>query len=316
MPRNRRPCAGGGAALRREPPRVHPPVDGASTGSWLAPALTALLLYGLGQGFVKKYIGDVSPARFCLFFVVARSLVGLGYFATQEHPPPFDPAGRDFMLWSTLVYVMDGLGWILYYESIVYGPIAIVGTLSAAYPALTVLFAAMFLGEVLTPWQYLGVFLVLGACIGLAWSPPDPSKPGASRRWIPMAGAALLLWGGAQTILKYAYGLPQASEANVMLYMTFGGWATLGVYGLLYGRRVGYGPKEWSRAMLPMGMMAGGDAAVIVATQKGPVSVVAPITAAYPVVTLAFARFVLKEPITPLQYACIAAALVGLYLSM
>lgn len=65
---------------------------------------------------------------------------------------------------------MDGLGWILYYKSIVHGPIAIVGTLSAAYPALTVLFAALFLGKVLTPWQYLGVALVLAACLGLAWS--------------------------------------------------------------------------------------------------------------------------------------------------
>ena len=42
---------------------------------WLTPALLALLLYGLGQGFVKMWITEVPPARFCLYFACARALV-------------------------------------------------------------------------------------------------------------------------------------------------------------------------------------------------------------------------------------------------
>src|SRR5579872_7009720 len=38
---------------------------------WLTPSLIALFLYGIGQGLVKKYIGEVPPARFCLYFVLA-----------------------------------------------------------------------------------------------------------------------------------------------------------------------------------------------------------------------------------------------------
>ena len=37
--------------------------------AWLIPALTALLLYGAGQGLVKQWIGEVPPARFCLYYV-------------------------------------------------------------------------------------------------------------------------------------------------------------------------------------------------------------------------------------------------------
>src|SRR5687768_4866036 len=107
---------------------------------WLTPTLIALLLYGLGQGFVKKWIAEVPPARFCLYFVVAKALVNIGYFVTQEHPSPFAPEGMKFLMAGVIAYVLDGLGWIFYFESIVSGPIAIVGTLSAAYPALTVLF--------------------------------------------------------------------------------------------------------------------------------------------------------------------------------
>ncbi|MEK7287840.1 MAG: hypothetical protein AAB091_04715, partial [Elusimicrobiota bacterium] len=107
---------------------------------WLTPALIALFLYGIGQGLIKKNIGDVPPARFCLYYVVAKAIVNLGYFLTQDHPAPFSPENREFMLLGMLAYILDGAGWIMYFESIVAGPITIVGTLSAAYSAPTVLF--------------------------------------------------------------------------------------------------------------------------------------------------------------------------------
>ncbi len=288
---------------------------------WLAPALIALLLYGLAQGFARKYVAEVSPARFCLFFIVARSLVALVYFSIQKHPPPFAPSGRTFLALAISVYVLDGLGWILYYKSILLGPITIVGTLSAAYPALTVLFARVFLGEVLPPRGYVGVALVIAGCVGMAWSPSTPGQKAANRGWIPLAAGALLLWGAAQTLLKYAYGFPNADEVNAMIFMTMGGWLTLGVYGLAYGRRsrstgsrMSERAREWAHALFPMGMMAGGDAAVLVATRYGPVSIVTPLTAAYPVVTIVFAALALRERVTRLQVASIASTLAGMYL--
>ena len=53
---------------------------------------------------------------------------------------------------------------------------------------------------------------------------------------------------------------------------------------------------------------------VIVASRYGPISYVTPLTGAYPVVTLAFAALVLKERISPLQYLCIAAIIIGMLL--
>ena len=61
---------------------------------WLTPALLALLLYGLGQGLVKMWIGDVSPARFCLYFACARAVVMFCYFFANPHTPVFAMEGR------------------------------------------------------------------------------------------------------------------------------------------------------------------------------------------------------------------------------
>ena len=282
---------------------------------WLTPTLMALVFWGLGQGFVKKYISEVPPARFCLYFVVAKSIVNLWYFSTNEHLPPFAPEGMRFFLVALLAYVMDGIGWILYFQSIVYGPISIVGTLSAAYPAITIVLARIFLAEMLTPVQYVGVSLVMLCCLGLAYEPSDPESKETQGRWIPLAVSAVLVWGVAWTVMKYAYSLPNAGEANMALFNTMGSFLTLGIYGLLYGRKGVHSLREWSISFLPMGLMAAGDLSVIIAAKTGPVSIVAPLSGAYPVVTLGFAWMVLKERITKFQWLCIAFLLVGMFLS-
>src|SRR5262249_45763317 len=139
--------------------------------------------------------------------------------------------------WTCLAaYLLDGLGWLLYFQAIVHGPIAIVGTLSAAYPALTVVFARLFLHEDLSGLQYLGVALVIGGCIGLSYAPAPPESQISDPRWIPLSFVALLLWGCSSTLLKAAYRLPGADEVNVMIFSILGGMATLGVYGVARGR--------------------------------------------------------------------------------
>jgi bacterial/archaeal transporter family protein len=279
---------------------------------WLIPALVALLLYGLGQGLVKQWIGEVSPGRYCLYYVLATSLVNFGFFLTHQHPPFWDPTGRGFLAVGVLAYLFDGTAWILYFQSIALGPVAIVGTLSAAYPALTIVFARIFLGELLTSSQYLGVTLVMAGALGLSYSPEATDGAVTSRRWIPLSLLALLCWGTSNTLIKYSYSLPAANEANLAICSSIGGALTLGVFGLLRGRQGAHSVRAWLHSIVPMGMMAGGSLGLIIAASHGPISIVAPLIGAYPVITLIYARLVLKERITYRQYACIAAVIVGM----
>lgn len=281
---------------------------------WLTPALIALLLYGLGQGLVKKWIGEVPPARFCLYYVLATSIVNFGFFSTQDHPPLLAASGTGFLVAGVLAYLFDGLAWILYFQSIVLGPVAIVGTLSAAYPALTVVFARLFLHEELAPLQYLAVTLVIGGCLGLSYTPSSGGGQSASRRWIPLSLLALVCWAASNTIIKYSYSLPGANEANLAVCSSIGGALTLGVFGLLFGRRGTHSVRAWVHSFVPMGMMAGGSLGLIVSARYGPISIVTPLIGSYPVVTLVYAALVLKERITPLQYGCIGSILTGMAL--
>ncbi|MBS0377440.1 MAG: DMT family transporter [Proteobacteria bacterium] len=293
---------------------MNPPSGALPILAWLTPALVALLLYGLGQGLVKQWIGEVSSGRYCLYYVLATSLVNFGFFLTHEHPPFWDPQGRGFLAVGVLAYLFDGAAWILYFQSIALGPVAIVGTLSAAYPALTIIFARILLGEHLTSSQYVGVTLVMAGALGLSYASENTSGPVTSRRWIPLSLLALLCWGTSNTLIKYAYSLPAASEANMAVCSSIGGALTLGVFGLLRGRQGSHSLRAWMHSIVPMGMMAGGSLGLIVAASHGPISIVAPLIGAYPVITLVYARLVLKESIVPRQYACIAAIIIGMLL--
>jgi drug/metabolite transporter (DMT)-like permease len=279
---------------------------------WLTPALMALLLYGLGQGFVKMWVGEVSPARFCLYFACARALVMVAYFLANSHMPVLAAQTSPMLAIGVLAYLLDGIGWIMYFQSIIAGPITIVGTLSAAYPAITIVLAHWFLGETLSPLQYGAVALVIGGCIGLAYEPAHAANKVTGRAWILPALLALLLWGTAQTIVKYDYRLG-ATDVNMALCSASGALLTLGTYGLWKGRAGTHSLSEWTRSFLPMGMMASGDLGVLIASRYGKISIVTPLTGAYPVVTLAFAALVLHERIALLQWGCIAAILVGMF---
>ena len=282
---------------------------------WLVPTLVSLFLYGIGQGLVKKYISEVPPARFCLYFIAARTVLNLSVYALFHRTALFSSTAGLFDATCLLAYVFDGLAWLLYFQAIVHGPIAIVGTLSAAYPALTILFARVFLHEQLSLVQYAGVTLVIFGCLGLSYAPSPSGERIVDPSWIPLSFVALVFWGCSSTLLKAAYRMPGADEVNVLVFSMLGGIATLGLYGLVRGREGPAGAREWTRSFVPMGMLAGGDIGFIVATRYGPVSLTTPLSGAYPVITVIFARLVLGERIGRLQGACIAAILGGMALT-
>jgi drug/metabolite transporter (DMT)-like permease len=282
---------------------------------WMGPTLAAMFAWGIAQGLVKKYIGEVPPARFCLYYALANATVSTLFWYFSDTADVLAPANRTFLYYGLTAYILDGFAWIFYYQSIVYGPISIVGTLSAAYPSITILLARFVLAEQLTASQYVGVTAVLFGCGALAYTPPDPDQKQTQRRWMGFAGAALLIWGMNGVIIKKAYSFEGADEGNMALFIAVGGLLTLGSYGFLFGRQGALQGKEWLRSAGPMAMMALGGLFAAIAYRKGPASIVTPLSGAYPVITLTFAMVVLKERPTPIHWGGIAAILIGMVLT-
>lgn len=284
---------------------------------WLGPTLTATFAWGIAQGLVKKFVGEVPPARFCLYYALANAAVTTLFWTLYGTPVDnvFAAENREFLYFGLGAYILDGIAWIFYYQSIVYGPVSIVGTLSAAYPAITIVLARFVLSEKLATPQYVGVALVLAGCLALAYTPPpkEGQDPAAAkktqRRWMGFAGAALAIWGVNGVLIKHAYNLPGASSGNLALFIAMGGLMTLGIYGFLFGRKGA--TQGLARSFGPMAIMAFGGLMAMLAYEHGNASIVTPLSGAYPVITLAFAAVILKERPTRLHWAGIASILVG-----
>lgn len=281
--------------------------------SWLGPALGAMSAWGVAQGLVKKYVGEVPPARFCLYYAIANAVVNVGWWAVHGTPGVLAPEHSGFAALALLAYVLDGVAWIFYFQSIVHGPISIVGTLSAAYPALTPLFARFLLDERLGLPQSVGIAIVIAGCLGLAYAPAGTSAKETRLRWIPFAAVALLIWGANGVLIRHAYSLPGASDGNMALFIALGGLLTLGTYGALYGRRGGRAAFE--RSFVPMAIMSLGSLLAAIAYRGGKASLVTAVSGAYPVVTLPFAAVLLKERPSALHWGCVAGVLVGMVLA-
>jgi uncharacterized membrane protein len=72
----------------------------------------------------------------------------VSYSLANSHMPVLAAQTRLMLAIGVLAYLLDGVGWIMYFQSTIAGPITIVGTLSAAYPAITIVLARI---SIVTP---------------------------------------------------------------------------------------------------------------------------------------------------------------------
>jgi transporter family protein len=130
--------------------------------------------------------------------------------------------------------------------------------------------------------------------------------------WLTTAFIALVLFGLWGFFPKLAVNT--ISPNSAVVYGVIGNLA-VGLLALkLVGFRPDVHPKGIFYAVLTgiTGML--GTLFFFYSVKNGKVSVVASLTALYPLITIILAHFVLREPISPRQIAAMFLALVALYL--
>jgi drug/metabolite transporter (DMT)-like permease len=219
---------------------------------WFGLTLISVFTYGISDGLYKQFLDEsITVSRFCVYGIPLTFIIygGFGWYwhLTEEHPPLFTPEGFDFMFYGMLSTAFASAAWILTFEAIVHGPVSIVGPISACYPAVTAVIVIIdaryvhLLDEILFSWQYLGVALVILGCMGIAYEPSSPTeKP--SRKifgipiWFYQAALAAILWGIGGFMDRWVYELPDASEANFLIYGGIIDLIAIGGYGIIRAR--------------------------------------------------------------------------------
>ncbi len=203
-------------------------------------------------------------------------------------------------LWAPLSAACLGLAYLAYYTGLHRGSVSVVTSAASAWLAVTVAVTVLFFGEHITPLQ---LVLMGGVLVGILMLSAQRSKRSG--------GSAGVLWGlGAMVGLGIALALlDRVTEASGPMLAVLIVRTLSIVPAYLFTRSRGEVirlPKGWDgkRLLLAAAVLdAGGYVGYNLGVDAAPVAVVAPITAAHPVVTIGLAIVLLRERPRSLQWA-------------
>jgi drug/metabolite transporter (DMT)-like permease len=281
-------------------------------------ALCSLIIYGLTQVISKKVVGSIS----------ATSMVAVNLWVTFPIYAVF-LAGAFLTLdviGLPLEYIVYGLigavtargGYYLFLESLEKGSVTMVGSITAAFPAITAALAVTLLGESLSAVNALGVVTIIGSMVALSYSHGDSSEVSEfPRAALMLSIAVLLIWGFGGIFIKLALTeLPLIAYLGLYVFIL----PPLAFAYLRHRRatRSVVFPK-WALPVIGAAIVAElwqlGYFAETAAVSEGAASIVYPLISAYPVVTIVTAHFVLRERVSRRDWAILLAVLLGIVLA-
>src|SRR5438477_872554 len=230
----------------------------------------------------------------------------------------FDGSGWQPWAWGILAGIITTFGLLALYRAFEIGKLSLVGPISASYPALTVILS-LISGERLSAHHGFGIFAALCGVLLVAAGEKAPSALEDSGKLQGIAGlgwavAAAVNFGIVFWLLGIRIIPRTGALATVWLIRLTG---TVLAFAIVLARKIPVRVKRrQTRAQLyTMGFF---DTAAFAFNNLGmrmeQVAVISVLGSLYGAVTVALAALFLKERITPLQWAGIAAIFLGVAL--
>jgi transporter family protein len=279
---------------------------------WFVLAILSVFLWGFANIFVKLSTPKLGVTRMAGLVAVIEGMV---YFAGFYfwHNAAID---LEYGVLAAASAFVGTIGYLCFFESVVEGQVAIVGTISAAYPSLTVIGALAFLSESLTATQLVGVAAIICGIVALTYKRNPHARYSIPRRSLFFALLAFALWGFWSLTAKIA--VSKIGPGNV-----FGFYVISSVTGPLvymWFRRIRPGPSNvvklswisWFFGAAGLALNVSGTLFFSFALSLGLASLVVPISSAYPLVTVTVAMLLLGEKLNRLQLTALACVITGL----
>ena len=136
-----------------------------SSNAWLLYTLLALLLWGVWGFFSKMATITLKPTNAYIYQIIGILLSGLVIVFLVKFEPGGKPSGIAFGIASGLCVTFASF---FFFQALGRGRSVVVVTVTALYPVITLLLAALLLREGLNLRQALGIGLALTAIYLLA----------------------------------------------------------------------------------------------------------------------------------------------------
>lgn len=146
---------------------------------WFVLAIAVVFLWGCDGILAKVSTPKLGVMRVAILMaVVSGTTYLLGFLCWRNNLRiGLEDAGL-----AGISCVVGAVAYLCFFESILDGQVATVGTISAGYPALTVLGAIFFLSETLKIFQLAAIGAIIGGVVGLSYEPNPSSEHSMPRR--------------------------------------------------------------------------------------------------------------------------------------
>jgi len=285
--------------------------------TWAAFAITTVILCGI-SGIISKIALNNVPSSVLVIssFIVIMpiSLILLVYYITFIG---LEGVSLYYVVLGIVAAIFANLGFFMYFDALEKGPVMLIGSITSAYPAVVIVGAILLLGEWLTFIQAIGAIMVVTGVVALLYIHGTATgKTKIPRVAIVLSILAIISWS--------IWGLTFKAALEGLDIILFWGLSTLVMPPLTlgylklrsHGERIQI-PKysiPLVFAIISVEVEQLGFYTETLAVNAGPASLVFPVIASYPVVTIILAYAFLKERISMKEAILIFAVVTGIVL--
>jgi len=280
---------------------------------WFVLAILVVVLWGSDGIFAKLSTPKLGVARIAILMATVEVMMYfVGFYLWRSNVP----LSLEIVLLAEISCMIGMIGYLCYFESISDGQIAIVGTISAGYPALTVIGAIAFLSETLSVAQIFAVVAIIGGVIALSYEPNPGSQHAISKRSVFFALLAFGFWGIWSLTSKMAISMIGAG--NIFGLYVISSLTIPPLYASFRKLRPRQDSNDnpssraWAFGAIALALNVCGIFALSLALESGFASLVFTISSAYPLVTVILAVGLLHEKLNKLHVIALVFVILGL----
>lgn len=283
-------------------------------------AITAIFMYGSSQAAQKLALDGMSVASMILFSL----LIALPMFSVVlvliVYTGEIWTIRPEHLLFGILGSAFGQVGYYTYVEAVKRGPISIVSSLTATYPAMVAIVAIIFLNEVPTVLQGIGVIIVTTSMVALSFfHGKTEEKKTASTAYYAICVLTMLMWAFWAIFAKFAMEGDDGMSnlAFLSLYVFVIPPTTLAYYWATKVKIRTVWPKWGTAVKIAIASSIVGNLAYfleITAVDSGPAPIVFPLIASSPVVVILLAYAFLKERLSKKEWLLAACVVIGIIL--
>ena len=132
---------------------------------WLLNSVMAFICFGLWGFFPKVAVRYINPKSALIYEVMGGVLVAAVTWLSMNKGIEHDLRGVTPAL---ITGIVGYLGMFFFLHAVDFGKVSVIASLTAVYPVLTILLAAIILKEQISNIQYVGIFMAMTGVILLS----------------------------------------------------------------------------------------------------------------------------------------------------